>query len=73
MSYKIDRKIYVKEKRGFGTLQGVVQRKYLLPVSGKRDPEEGSLSGEVFCLVSASFFGTNKLSFHFFHISSSNH
>lgn len=50
----------MKEKRGFETLQGVVQRKHLLPVRGKRDDDEGSLSGGVFCLVSAiSFFGTN--------------
>lgn len=34
---------------------------------GKRDPEEGSLGGEVFCLTSSiSFFRINKLSFYFF-------
>lgn len=57
----------LKGARGFGTPQQVVRERPLLLVRGKRDPEEGSLGGEVFCLTSSiSFFRTNKLSFYFF-------
>lgn len=42
-----------KSKRHFGTPPQVVQKRPLLLVRGKRDPEEGSLNREVFCLASS--------------------